>query len=131
MRVSELSRRRLSADYSEFKRRIDLPLRVRNSLRNHPREWFGGTALLGLVASLLFRKKKRVVEWHVEGPAETKRRAGILGFLGGLVTLASPVLMALGKSWLKGQVRHIVATQTLPPFLTRAYPLVSRFSKPR
>jgi len=129
--VTEASRLRLTADLGTFRTRLDVPSRVRGSLRQHPGGWLGGSVLAGMLASLMFRRKKKTVEWRVEGTREKRRRAGLFGFVGSMITLASPMLVSLAKVWIGNQVRHFLATQTLPPFLSRAYPAVSRFSKPR
>jgi len=129
--VTEASRQRLTGDLCGFRKRLDVPTRVRGSLRNHPSGWLGGSLVAGMLASLVFRRKKKTVEWRVEGSREKRRRAGLFGFVGSLITLASPMLVSLAKVWIGNQVRHFLATQTLPPFLSRAYPAVSRFAKPR
>jgi hypothetical protein len=129
--VTQASRQRLTEEIGVFRQRLDVPARVRGSLRQHPGGWLGGSVVAGLLASLVFRRKKTTVEWRLDGGREKRRRAGLFGFIGSLLTLASPMLMSLAKAWIGNQVRHFLATQTLPPFLSRAYPAVSRFAKPR
>ncbi len=128
IRLTEKSRARLTTDIAAFKERINVPARVKDSLRSRPGGWLGGSLLAGLAASLLFKRRKRRPAWEfAERPR--KRRRGMLGLLGGLVTLVSPMLMTMARTWAGNQVRHYLATQTLPRFFSRAHPVDSRFSK--
>jgi hypothetical protein len=94
IRLSDASRACLSAEAAILRRRLDVPSRIRESLKKHPSAWLLGSLGSGLAASLLLRRK----------PATThKNHRGIKSTLLGLAfTAASPLL----KAWLLGQVKN-------------------------
>lgn len=101
LRRSQLARERLSVDLSEFKHRLDVPSRLKDSLQSNPTGWIGGGLVAGLLASLAIRKGR---------PApEKKRRSGITGLA---LTAAGAVARPMLKAWLGNKLRDSLATRT-------------------
>ncbi len=94
--VLEASRSMLESEADKIRRKLDVPARVRGSLRQHPSAWLLGSLATGLAASFLFRRK----------PSADKKRRGIAGILLGLtLTAARP----FAKVWLAGQLKQWIA----------------------
>lgn len=82
-----------------LRQRLDVPARVRDSLREHPTGWLFGSLASGLAASMLFRRK----------PAAPKQPRGFPGVLLGLtLTAVRPLL----KVWLADQLKLWLAGKT-------------------
>jgi len=98
IRLSAASRIRLSQEAAIIRRRLDAPMRVVQSLRDHPVRWVGGTLVTGLAATLLFRRKT----------AAPKPKRGLPAALFSLV-LASvrPII----KTWLGVQLEQYIVSQ--------------------
>jgi hypothetical protein len=99
IRRSQAARERLSVDIAEFKHRIDVPSRIRNSLNANPAGWIGGGLVAGLLASLAMRRQK---------PAPEKKR---IGFSGLALTAAGALARPLLKAWLTGKLTHAVSAR--------------------
>ena len=93
IRLSQASRRFLEAEVTVLKDRLDVPSRIRDSLKQHPSAWMAGSMVSGLFASALFRRK---------APA-TKKPRGVPAILLGLtLTAARP----MAKVWLANQLKQ-------------------------
>lgn len=109
--LSQASRSFLGEEIIALRHKLDVPARLRDSLKNHPSTWLFGSLASGLAASLLFRRR----------PAVAKKRRGIPGTLLGLtLTAARP----LAKVWLTDQLKNWIS-QASPPA-----PTISRASAP-
>lgn len=94
--LAEQSRALLDAEASRLRERLDVPSRLRQSLKQSPSSWLFGSMATGLAASFLLRRK----------PASEKRRRGIPATLLGLtLTAAKP----LARVWLTDQLKHWVS----------------------
>ncbi|MES2660886.1 MAG: hypothetical protein V4689_19830 [Verrucomicrobiota bacterium] len=92
-----------------LRQRLDVPARIRSSLKVHPTGWLLGSAASGLAASWFFRRK----------PARTEKKSSRLPFsmLGLILTVARP----LAKVWLSGQVKdYLAGTQRNKAFIRPA-----------
>lgn len=99
IRLGEAARSRLGDEIVLLRHRLDVPARLKDSLRTHPAGWLLGSLTSGLVASLVFRRR----------PAAPKKRRGIPATVLGLtLTAARP----LAKVWLADQVKRWVANKT-------------------
>lgn len=106
IRLGAASRACLESEAAALRRRLDVPARLRGSLRTHPTAWLFGSLASGLAASFLFRRK----------PAEEKKRRGFPGMLLGLtLTAARPI----AKVWLADQLKHWLAGQSMSAGLLR------------
>lgn len=93
--LSASSRQSLANEAAALRHKLDVPSRVRESLRENPTTWMAGSLVSGLAASLLFRSK----------PAPVKKRRGFpAAVLGLTLTAARPLL----KVWLANQVKQLV-----------------------
>jgi hypothetical protein len=102
IRLSEASRSCLEFEVVALQHKLDVPSRIRDSLREHPSTWLAGSLVSGLAASLMFRRK----------PVVEKKRRGIAGVLLGLtLTAARP----LAKVWLAGQLKQWAAGSSPAP----------------
>lgn len=103
IRQSAASRAYLGSEMLALRHRLDVPARVRGSLREHPTGWLFGSLASGLAASLLLRRK----------PAPEKKPRGFPGVLLGLtLTAVRPLL----KVWLADQLKLWLAGKP-PSFL--------------
>lgn len=93
IRLSENARSCLGAEVISLKHRLDVPSRLRSSLKSHPTGWLFGSVASGLAASLLFRRKPARPEKKPRGLPVT------------LLGLALTVLRPMAKVWLTGQVK--------------------------
>jgi hypothetical protein len=102
VRLAEQSRALLGEEAALLRRKLDVPARVRDSLRHHPGQWVFGSMATGLAASFLFRRSPA---------APTAKRRGIPATLLGLtLTAARP----LAKVWLADQVKRWLSS-SVPP----------------
>jgi hypothetical protein len=93
IRLSAAARSCLDHEAAVLRKRLDFPMRMRDSLASHPGGWMLGSLASGLLASVLFRRRSR---------AAAPRSKGVLsGLLGLTLTAAKP----LAKVWLANQVK--------------------------
>lgn len=100
LRRSQLARERLTVDLAEFKHRVDVPGRLKDSLQSNPTAWIGGGLAAGLMASLALRRGR-------SAPEKT-RRAGLTGLA---LTAAGAVARPMLKAWLGGKLRDALASR--------------------
>jgi hypothetical protein len=101
IRVSAAARGCLGNEVRVLKQRLNIPSRIRGSLKAHPSTWMAGSLLSGLAASLLFRRHP--------APPPTKKHKGFGGVLFGLtLTAARP----LAKVWLANRAKQWIAGLT-------------------
>lgn len=93
IRLSAASRSCLSGEVTQLKLRLDVPTRIRGSLKTHPTAWLFGSLASGFAASLLFRRKP--------APTGAKPRGLPLTLLGLALTAVRP----FAKVWLADQVK--------------------------
>lgn len=109
IRLGADARAQLGRDAADLQRKLDVPARVRDSLRSNPAGWLGGSAVAGLAASLLFRRKKKTVK------AVKKKTLAAL-----LLGLVANALTPLLKIWLTGQLKQFLAKQARTYYPSRA-----------
>lgn len=93
IRLSNGSRLTLSREILVLKSKLDLPLRIKSSLRGSPTTWLAGSAIAGLATSLLWRKRK---------PAKSKYGSKSNKLLYLTLTAARPII----KVWLVKRLKH-------------------------
>jgi hypothetical protein len=99
IRLGETARSVLGHEAVLLKQRLDVPARIRGSLKEHPAGWLLGS----LAASLLLRLRPR--------PAEKKHRSVPLTLLGLTLTAVRP----MAKIWLTDQVKSYLTGQSRTP----------------
>lgn len=97
IRSSETARSVLGSEIRDLKHRLDVPARVRSSLKSNPTTWIGGSVLAGLAGSLLFRRKSKR-----EKPVKKK------GLLGAIIALAIAGLRPFVKVWIANQLKSYI-----------------------
>lgn len=108
IRTSESARASLESEAELLRKRLDVPARIRTSLKSHPTGWLVGSLVSGLAASLLFGRKPQA---QAQAVAEKKRRSLPLTLLGLSLTAVRP----FAKVWLTDQVKHYFAAQREVP----------------
>lgn len=88
IRRSEAARLQIGLAHSRFKRRLDLPSRIKDSIKSEPGKWLGISAVVGFVGSVLLKSKK-TPPIEKAGPFRKKRRFS-LAMVALLVRLAKP-----------------------------------------
>jgi hypothetical protein len=101
IRLSDVARSTLEDEAISLRNKLDVPSRLRSSLKTHPTGWLVGSMASGLAASMLFGRKQVVTE--------KKRRSLPLALLGLSLTAVRPI----AKVWLTDQVKnYFAATST-------------------
>lgn len=104
IRAAENSRRLLTAEAAEFRHRIDVPARMKKSLKESPFGWLAGSASVGLATSFFLggRRKKT----NEEAIPVKRGLSNILLSLG--IAAAKPLarmwLADRAKLWLAGNL---------------------------
>lgn len=115
IQLAAASRSCLGKEVAALKYKLDVPARMRDSLKRHPTGWLLGSLASGLLASLffrrpLFRRPKTVVT------EEKKHRSFPIAILGLTLTAIRP----FAKIWLTDQVKNYLAGQS--PFAGTSRP---------
>lgn len=98
--LSARARGLLACEVVVLKHRLDLPARIRGSLKRNPASWLLGSLGAGLVASLFFFRRRRAV-------SSKKHRSFPLTLLG----LALTALRPFAKVWAADQIKNYLAGQ--------------------
>jgi len=97
---------------------LDLPSRLKASMSGSPAKWLGGSLAAGLVASLLFRSRKKNPPSRL---ATVKKERGSLLSLA--FSLSKPVLKIYATKLLKDYLaRRLMAGEQGRPSATRTPP---------
>lgn len=89
IRQSEASRAVLAKAHANYKHKLDVPSRLRESLKKEPMKWVGGSLVIGFVASLFFKSRRKQPE-KVAVKNAKKDRNFFLGLLTLGLALAKP-----------------------------------------
>ena len=115
---SEASRLTLSDAHAGLMHALDLPSRLKASMSGSPAKWLGGSLAAGLVASLLFRSRKKNPPSRL---ATVKKERGSLLSLA--FSLSKPVLKIYATKLLKDYLaRRLMAGEQGRPSGTRTPP---------
>lgn len=104
--LGDAARSCLSHEAAALKHRLDVPSRIRGSLKSHPTGWLFGSMAAGLATSLLFRRRP-----SKSVGAEIKRKSLPLALLGLTLTAVRP----FAKVWLTDQVKNYLSGQLATP----------------
>lgn len=88
IRRSEAARAQIGQAHLQLRKKLELPLRIRDSLKSSPLKWLGGSLGVGFIGSLLFRSRRREPKYE----PETKHRGWFVGLLMILFGLVKPTL---------------------------------------
>lgn len=106
IQVGSAARSGITAGVATLQRQLDVPQRIRESLRSHPGGWLFGSLAVGLLASKLLRRPPAAVRPSVP----VKKRSLALTLLGLTLTAVRP----FAKVWLADQVKTHLAGR-FPP----------------
>ena len=106
---AESSRAVLGKELLEIKQRLDVPARIRGSLKESPSGWLLGSMASGFIVSRIFRRKPARKE------KEKKKRGLFLTLLGLTLTAIRP----LARIWLTDQLKHHLTGRPGTPFSGR------------
>ena len=120
IQISNRARNILGGEVVSLRQRLDVPARVRGSLKKHPMGWLGGSLVTGFFATSLFRRKPK------PKPKETARK----GLTGLLLTLAIAAIRPAVKIWLTGQLKQFVTAKIENRDITYLRPQDTRRSNP-
>ncbi len=105
IRRSEAARFQIGQAHVQLRRKLDVPLRIRDSLRASPLKWLGGSLGVGFVGSLLFKSRGRESKHE---PIKN-HRSWFVGLLLMLLSLAKPAMKVyatkLLNDYLQNQLR--------------------------
>lgn len=106
IRRNEEARLALTEHWMVLRKRLDLPARLSENIRNNRTVWFTGSAIAGVIASSWFRRKPAA-------PAKTTSpRKGLMSLaLGTAFTLAKPAL----KGWALSELQKRLIPRKAPP----------------
>ena len=102
---NDAARQSMTHHWQLFRYRADIPARISDNIRSNRAWWFAGSAVFGLLATSLFRKK-------APAPKVTHTaRKGLLGFaLTTAFALAKPTL----KTWIWNEVQKRITPGSGP-----------------
>ena len=88
------SRDRLARDLGGLRYELDFPLKFRKSVQRHTGTWIAGVAVIGVLFTMLPRRKKVVVKAQTGSDKGEKQKKGLLeaGFALGALKLAARML---------------------------------------
>ncbi|WP_035605718.1 hypothetical protein [Haloferula sp. BvORR071] len=89
----EASRRHVAADVAELRHQLDVPARVKRSVKAKPAVWLGGSLGAGFLASLLLKRRRHHHATASVREEKAKVKGGLFGMLlGGAFSIARPAL---------------------------------------
>lgn len=81
--------------------RLDVPSRIKRSIRQNRATWFGASLVVGLIASLGLRRLR-----HRPPRIETRATVSSRGKLAGIAAAGFTLLRPLLQKWLLHKMRH-------------------------
>ncbi len=118
--ISAAARSCLETEAHALKQRLDVPARIRGSLKEHPTGWLFGSLVSGMAASLLFKGKSNRPVAGQSGSLSPRRPLPVA-----LMGLALTAVRPLAKVWFTHQVK-----QRLAGMLTHTPPVKSGEASP-
>jgi len=103
IRRSEAARVQIGQAQQQLRQKLDIPLRIKDSLMGSPMKWLGGSMVAGFVGSFLLRPRKSTFMGSVIGG---RRRGWFLGLLMMLFSLAKPTLKIYAAKLLKDYLKN-------------------------
>jgi hypothetical protein len=101
------SREQLTRDVARVRDELDLPRKIRRSFQRQPAGWIVSLVAVGLVATALLTRKKKVYVDSSKSAPEAKSRLLQAGFILGVLriaaTLVKPHLEAFVSRKMRGQ----------------------------
>ena len=104
-REIDLSRERLAREVDGLRYELDIPRKIRNSLRSQTTIWIGAAAVIGLALSFLPRRKKEIYLDAKSGRSPTKHPFLEAGFLLGALKIAATLLRPMITKFVAAKMR--------------------------
>ena len=104
VRKSEAARLEIGRARQALKRKLDVPSRIKESLKAQPTKWIGGSILVGFVASVLFRPREKKV--RRERKSLKKRKSSLPRLLRLFITLSQPAVKIYATKLLKDYLEN-------------------------
>lgn len=90
IRRSEAARLQIGQAHLQLKKKLDIPLRIKDTLKSSPLKWLAGSLGLGFVGSFLFRLKRRKSKHRAD--SGTKNRGWFIGLLMMMFAVMRPTI---------------------------------------
>jgi hypothetical protein len=103
IRCADAARFQIGQAHHRLKQKLDIPLRIRDSLKSSPLKWLTGSLATGFVGSFLFRSRKPRKD------EAKKSRGWIMSSLSMAFNLAKPALKIYGAKILQDYLQHQLA----------------------
>ncbi len=113
IRRSEAARVQIGHAHLQLKKKLDIPLRLRDSLKSSPMKWLGGSLGVGFLGSFLFRSRRPKVRHE----PEKKHRGWFIGLLMMLFALVKPSLKIYATKLLKDYLQHQITARSGNPLV--------------
>ena len=85
------SRRQVARDLRSVREELDLPRKIRRSVRNEPVPWIIGAIAIGLLVTAVVTRRKKVIVEATRG-GKTKKKLLEAGFVLGALRIAATLL---------------------------------------
>lgn len=101
IRRGDIARFEIGQAHHRLRQKLDVPLRIRDSLKSNPLKWLGGSLGVGFVGSLLFSSRRH----EPKHEPEKKHRGWFAGLVVMLFTLAKPAIKGYASKLLADYLR--------------------------
>jgi hypothetical protein len=121
-RASSEARGVIARDVTILRHRLDAPARLKRAVKSNPLPWLGASAVLGLITSRIFRRKRKATPAPVQRELQAATKGGFLITLFGLAfTTLRPLLQRWATqrlhAYLEDRVRYgSTSSPELPNF---------------
>lgn len=102
--LAEDARRHLLAEATSLRSKLDVPTRMKSSLKAKPTQWLAGSLASGFIASFLLRRKPKDKAKAKKEKEKIEKQSFSLALLGLLIAAAKPA----AKIWLTGYLKNRV-----------------------
>jgi hypothetical protein len=109
---SEAARIQIGHAHLQLKKKLDVPLRIRDSLKSSPLKWLGGAMGAGLLGSMLFRPRRPEIRLE----PEKKHRGWFVGLLMMLFALMKPTLKMYATNLIKDYLQNQLGGRPMGQF---------------
>jgi hypothetical protein len=99
------SRQQLSWELRGLRYEMDIPRRIRRSMREHMGLWIGAAVAVGVIVIMLPRKKEVHVDLAKGLQGKPGKKFLEAGFLLGLLRMAAPLLKPMVKNFITQKMR--------------------------
>lgn len=113
-REIDLSRDRLERELDGLRYELDIPRKIRNSLKSQTAIWIGAAALIGVALTFLPGRKKEVYVDAKSGRPAKKHHLLEAGFLLGALKITATLLKPMLMKFVANKMRGFAASDRAP-----------------